>query len=305
MEIKEIKRGNIRWLDIVHPKQADVNYLAKNFPFHTLDLEDCLSTIQRPKIDEYEDYLFMVLHFPRFFKETSHLVSSEVDFFIGKNYLVTLHNGSQKLLNEFFEKCKDKPEFFTKMTKKGSGFLLYQIINLLYGNCFPMIDKIYEKIEKFDMEIYSEKRHPKLLIKDLSNFRREIINFRRIIKPQREVIGVLEKVKAAFLAKDVDIYFDDIGDQIEKIWDLLENQKEVADSLSTTYEAVVSNKTNDVIKTLTIFSVILLPLTLLSGLFGMNVDLPFSEKTGFIFIIGLMFLITIIMISIFTRKDWL
>lgn len=305
MAIKEIKKGDIRWIDINNPKQADVNYLAETFQFHELDLEDCLSNIQRPKIDEYEDYLFMVLHFPRFVKESGHLIASEVDFFIGKNYLVTLHNGSQKLLLEFFEKCEIDPKFFDEMTEQGSGFLLYQIISMLYGNSFPMIDKIYEKIEKFDLEIFSERRHPKLFIKDLSGLRREIINFRRIIKPQREVIGMLEEVKAAFLDKDVEVYFDDIGDRIEKIWDLLENQKEVADSLSTTYETIVSNKTNDVIKTLTIFSVILLPLTLISGIFGMNVHLPFNGEIAFLAIIGIMMMITVSMIIIFARKDWL
>lgn len=307
MALKEVKNGNIFWIDIVNPTDKDIKKLSERFGFHELDLEDCMSNIQRPKIDHYEDYLFLVTHLPRYFKGSKRLLTSEVDVFIGKNYLVTVHNGSQKLLIQLFEKCQKDKSFFREYSAKGSGYLLYEIMTTLYGNCFKMIDKIYERIETLDDKIFSKKEKPKDLIRDFSNLRREIINFRRVIKPQRDVLDELEKAKTTFLSEGVDVYFDDVGDMVEKIWDLLENQKEIVDSLVGTYESIVSNQTNDIIKILTIFSVIMLPLTLLSGIYGMNIsNLPYAEtEFAFQFVAGAMITVVVMMIAFFSKKRWL
>lgn len=307
MPRQEIETPTFSWIDITFPAEADMKYLSERFGFHELDLEDCMSNIQRPKIDQYQDYLFIVMHFPRYFKGSKRLVLSEVDIFIGKNYFITVHNGSQKLLNQLFSKCQQDKAVFQEYAGKGSGMLLYEVISLLYGNSYKMIDKIYERIENLDSEIFSAKKKPRVMIQELSRLRREIINFRRIMKPQREVVGQMENLKTAFIGKDVEVYFDDVGDMIEKIWDLLENQKEITDSLNSTYESLVSNQTNDIIKILTIFTAIMLPVTLVSGIYGMNIEnLPFAG-TGFAmeFISGIMLLIAIMMIAFFMKKRWL
>ncbi|MDO8507482.1 MAG: magnesium/cobalt transporter CorA [bacterium] len=303
----EIKNGSITWIDVVNAEEKDISYLSKKFGFHELDLEDCMSNIQRPKIDQYEDYLFMVTHFPRYFKGSRRLVISEVDIFIGKNYLITVHNGNQKLLVQLFEKCSNDKEFFKEISSGSPGLLLHELMTTLYSNCFKMIDKIYERIEVLDDKIFSKSEKPRDLIREFSALRQEIINFRRIIKPQKEMLDTLEHTKAIFLIEDVDVYFDDIGDMVEKIWDLLENQKEIVDSLISTYESLVSNQTNDIIKLLTIFSVIILPLTLLSGIYGMNIrTLPFAETDfSFMFVGGLMISVVILMLLFFNKKRWL
>lgn len=307
MAIKEIKDKSLSWVDIQRPTEKDMKELSRLFKFHELDLEDCLSNIQRPKIDQYENYLFMVTHFPRYIKGTKRLVISEVDIFIGKDYLITVHSGNQKILIEEFEKCAKDNKHFQKLSSGSPGLLLHELMTDLYGNCFKMIDKIYERIEELDNRIFSGEGRPHELIHEFSDLRREIINFRRVIKPQREVLDTLEKVKTAFIKKGVDIYFDDMGDMVEKLWDLLENQKEIVDTMVGTYESVITNQTNDIIKTLTIFSVIMLPLTLLSGIYGMNINnLPYAE-TGFSFqfVLGIMLAVVIVMLWFFNRKKWL
>lgn len=307
MAVREIKNISLSWIDIQSPSEKDMKELSRRFKFHELDLEDCLSNIQRPKIDQYEDYLFMVTHFPRYIKGTKRLVISEVDIFIGRDYLITVHNGNQKILIEEFEKCSKDNKYFQELSSGSPGLLLHELMTDLYGNCFKMIDKIYERIEELDERIFSQEGKPREIIHEFSDLRREIINFRRIIKPQREVLDTLEKVKTAFIKKGVDVYFDDMGDMVEKLWDLLENQKEIVDTMIGTYESVVTNQTNDIIKTLTIFSVIMLPLTLLSGIYGMNIgNLPYAE-TGFSFqfVLGIMLGVVIIMLWFFNKKRWL
>ncbi|MEK7447523.1 MAG: magnesium/cobalt transporter CorA [Patescibacteria group bacterium] len=307
MAIKEIKDKSLSWVDVQSPTEKDMKELSRRFKFHELDLEDCLSNIQRPKIDQYENYLFMVTHFPRYIKGTKRLVISEVDIFIGKDYLITVHSGNQKILIEEFEKCAKNNKHFQELSSGSPGLLLHELMTDLYGNCFKMIDKIYERIEGLDDRIFSGEGKPHVLIHEFSDLRREIINFRRVIKPQREVLDTLEKVKTAFIKKGVDVYFDDMGDMVEKLWDLLENQKEIVDTMVGTYESVITNQTNDIIKILTIFSVIMLPLTLLSGIYGMNISkLPFAEtEFSFQFVLGIMLTVVVIMLWFFNRRKWL
>jgi len=149
MAWEEIKGKNVTWIDIKSPQEDDIKYLAKRFDFHELNLEDVLSNIQRPKIDEYKDHLFIVMHFPRFFKGSKRLITSEVDFFVGKGYMITIHNGTQKLLTEFFEKCKKDKKHFNSFAGEESGLLLYEVVSNLYENCFPMINNFKMFSESF------------------------------------------------------------------------------------------------------------------------------------------------------------
>ena len=163
--------------------------------------------------------------------------------------------------------------FREQLFARGSGRLLYEILDDLFDYCFPILDKIAHKLDGIEDEMFEGKSQE--VVRDISNVKQEIISYRKIIKPERSTLRVLERRVEGFLPEDLEDYFDDIVDSSERIWDLLDNYKEVVDGLESTNESVLAHRQNDVLRLLTVFSVtILLPLTLVTGLFGMNVALP-------------------------------
>ena len=187
---------------------------------------------------------------------------------------------------------------------KGSGYLLYHVLDDLFDYCFPILDKIGHKLDSIEDDI--EDRRFEEIVRDISRAKQEIISFRKIIKPQRPTLRLLERKIERFLPEALELYFDDIVDASERIWDLLDNYKEVVEALEDTNESVISHRQNDVLRVLTVFSVILLPLTLISGIFGMNVDFPgFGTAEAFWAIIGFMVATILALIGFFRFKRWL
>lgn len=269
MKINKVSFGSLIWLDIIGPTHAETRYLSDQFNFHPLALEDCLSEIQRSKVDEYDDYIFLVLHFPRYYKNDQRLSSEEVDIFLGKNYLITMHEGELKPLVSFFAACSGQEEVRKRFMSQGSGLLLYEIIRRLFNYCFPMLDKIATNLGQLERSIF--KSRSRVMLEEISRLKLEIIGIRKTLKPLRPVIITLEMAIKRFLPEDLEVYFDDITDQIEKIWDLLENFKEVVDALLGTFEANTSYRINNLMRIFTVISVIILPMTLIQGFFSMNV----------------------------------
>ena len=299
---------NHQWVNIDKPGEEDILTLKKKYRFHTLDLEDCLSESQRPKIDEYEKYLFIILQFPYYNKRTRHIATEQVNIFIGQNYLITIHDGHLEELNTIFEKCKKSVKSRSLFFGKSTGYLLYSIISNLFSSSFSITDKIQIALKKIEEKIF-ETPHVKDQLFDIMVTKKNIITLRKIILPQRTVIAALEHKQKRFLPEDLEIYFDDVVDQIEKLWNILETQKEVIESLEDTNESLLSHKINNTMRTLTVFSVIMLPLTFLTGLFGMNVELPFKDALAniehFWSIIISMLITVILMIGIFRLKKWM
>src|SRR5919108_6138118 len=274
--VETIAAEGLRWVNIERPSSLECAWLEEHFHFHPLDLEDVLSRNQRPKIDEYEDYLFIVLHFPVFDRSVGRLNAGELDIFVGPDFLVTIPNQPLQPVAYLFERCRQKEEFRDQLFSKGSGFLLYRIIDDAFDYCFPMLRKIGNKLDALEEEIFSGRSEE--VVRDIFNVKQEIINFRKIIRPQRPVLRDLERTKQRFLAaregEDLEIYFDDIVDAHERIWDMLENYKEVVEALEETNESVLSHRVNDILRVLTAVSVIILPLTLIASIWGMNVGVP-------------------------------
>lgn len=307
MRMNKVAFGNLTWIDIIGPTQEETKHLGEIYGFHPLVLDDCLSEVQRSKVDEYDDYVFLVLHFPRYFKQDQRLSSEEVDIFLGKNYLITLHDGELKPLMNFFKVCTEQEEVRRRFMNRGSGFLLYEIIHRLFNYCFPMLDKIATNMSHMERNIFNSRS--RLMLEEISRQKLEIISFRKIIKPLRPVIKSLELVINRFLPEDLEVYFDDITDQIEKVWDLLENFKEVADSLLETFEANTSYRINNLMRIFTVISVIILPMTLIQGFFSMNVNgIPFA-KYPYAFWVTIAFTFIpaafIATAMYFRRKEWL
>jgi magnesium transporter len=302
--VEVVEQDGLRWINIERPMPVDRAWLEEHYEFHPLDYEDVLSRNQRPKIDEYDDYLFIVLYFPVFDKTVGRLNAAELDIFIGPDYLITLPNTPIPPVEYLFERCRSSEEVRQNLLSKGSGYLLYRIVDDSFDYCFPMLRKIGNKLERLEEDIFEGRAEE--VVRDLSNSKQEIINFRKIVRPERAVLRDLERTKQRYLAEDLEVYFDDIVDASERIWDMLENYKEVVEALEDTNESVLSHRVNEVLRVLTAFSVVVLPLTFVASLWGMNVGVPWEGDTqGFWIVLAGMGVLLASMVAYFRRRGWL
>jgi magnesium transporter len=293
----------LRWINIERPRQIDRAWLEEHFDFHPLDYEDVYSRNQRPKVDVYDDYMFVVLHFPAYDKQIGRLNAAELDVFVGPDYVVTLPNQPIPPVEYLFERCRTREDVREQIFSKGPGYLLYKIVDDCVDASFPMLRKMGNKLERLEEEIFEGRSRE--VVRDLSNVKQEIINFRKIVRPQRSALRDLERTRR-YIPADLEVYFDDIIDASERVWDMLENFKEIVEALEDTNESVISHRLNDVLLFLTAFSVIMLPLTLIASIFGMNVHVP-GEGTveGFWLVIGVMVVTLVGMLAMFRRRGWL
>ena len=283
---------------------ADQAWLEERFDFHQLDYEDVLSRNQRPKVDEYDDYLFIVLHFPRYDKKVARLNAAEVDIFVGPDFLVTIPNERLQAIEYLFERCRTNEELRENVFSKGPGYLLYKIVDDSVDASFPMLAKMGNKLDHIEEDIFEGKGEE--VVRDISNVKQEIINFRKIVRPQRAAFRDLERNKARYIAEDLDIYFEDIIDASERVWDMLENYKEVVEGLEATNESAIAHRTNETFRVLTAISIIFLPLTLIASIFGMNVRVPGEGSIRAFWIIMVVMLGLLVAIAIyFRRRRWL
>ena len=302
----ELNAAGLTWLHLDAPTLDAAQALAERFGWHPLDVEDVLSKRQRPKVDDYADegYLFAVLHFPAYDRDVQRLNAVELDIFVGPDYLVTLPSADLKPVSRLFSRCEEDELFREQLFSKGSGRLLYEVLDDLFDYCFPILDKIGHKLDALEDDVFEGRSDE--VVRDLSNAKQEIISYRKIIKPERPTLRLLERHVERFLPEELELYFDDIVDASERIWDLLDNYKEVVEALEDTNEAVINHRQNDILRILTVFSVTLLPLTLISGIFGMNVAFPgFGTSWAFWAIFAFMAAALITMLSFFRYKRWL
>ena len=306
LNLESLTDNGLTWIDIERPTGRETDYLAQNYPFHPLDLDDCLSRIQRPKIDEYKDYLFLVLHFPIFNQESRVTASSQVSVFIGKDYLITLHKGELKPLVKLFRECQIDEESRQEHFNQGSAYLLYRIIDRLVDYCLPILSKIGDNIEQTEDNIFASRLIPRA-IEDISMLRRDVISFRRTIWPMRAVIGSLEPKIRRFTPMDLTVYFGDMIDHVDKIWDGLDEYKELIESLNDTHDSLATNRTNEVVRMLTIIATILLPVTVVASIFGMNIPLgPFKDSPySPLWVLAICLLIVSGMLYFFRRHHWI
>ena len=302
-KIEVVEAVGLRWLHIEQPRPADRAWLEEHFDFHPLDYEDVLSRNQRPKVDEYDDYLFVVLHFPRFDKSIGRLNAAELDMFVGPDFVITLPNEPLPPLEYLFERCKTREDQRDALFEKGPGYLLYKIVDDCVDASFPMLRKMGNKLERLEEDIFEGRSGE--IVRDISNVKQEIINFRKIVRPQRTALRDLERTKR-YIPEGLDIYFDDINDASERIWDMLENFKEVVEGLESTNESVLSHQVNDVLRALTAISVVVLPLTLVASIWGMNVGVPGEgSHTAFWVVIVSMVGLLAAMLGFFRSRGWL
>ncbi|OGY89276.1 MAG: hypothetical protein A2927_00375 [Candidatus Komeilibacteria bacterium RIFCSPLOWO2_01_FULL_45_10] len=270
MAIKIKTYNNISWVNIVEPTAEDLQYLKSNYKFHPLDFKDVTGESQRSKIDIYPSYAFIILRFPITYKD-SHLIGShELDIFLGKDYLVIVQKKKLKALDQYFYKVANHHKLQQEVFSSKAALVLYYILKELYGSTLSLVDWLLKDINEAEIEVYEEQT--KKAVRVLASLRRNLLTFKSIVDPERLVIKTLAHLDKEYCGQELANYFDDILDDIEKIYNILLNGKEIIDGLHETNETLTSYRLNRVMRILTIFSVSLLPLTLFTGLYGMNVS---------------------------------
>jgi magnesium transporter len=309
-DIMEIQFDNgFKWINIPSHDKKHINWLRENFDFEEMDLKDCDPINQRPKVNAYPHYNFMILQFPVYNRLTGDIESSEIDFFISKDYLITVHKNDLVPILDIFEKYKINAKKEFKKTD-GAGQLLYEILNQLLHYCFPMLNHISQDIDTIENIIFRiEKNTATNSIKEILRIKRNIVNFRKIMQAHKNIISkLILNSENFFTTYKLKIYYSNLINHTKDIWDFLSNYKDTIDALHETQESLVSNKLNDIMKMLTIFSVIVFPLNLIAALFGMNSmnSMPFMENPlDFWIIVTIMVTGVLGMIFYFKAKKWI
>lgn len=277
----EVKNNGFIWIDIAKPTRVEMKKLAERFPFHELNLEDCLSKIQIPKIDRYEDHVFVILNFPTLEKEriprTSQLAS-----FIGSGYLVTVHQGELKPISEIFQQCIQSNKARQELMGRSAGYLFHSIIDALTDDLLNLVRKIVGNIEDIEDVVFDEQANA---AGEISYIRRQITVLRRIAIPlKRTLAEITAKDIRRFSEEDLTLYFDDVNDHIDKVIDTLEESKETIEIYKDTDYLHGTDRSNKILAVLTIVFTLSLPVTIMSSLYGMNVDIPVIEDESLKFL---------------------
>ncbi len=305
---KEIKFSNFSWINISNPNEGEIQKLAERHKFHPLDLQECLKSTQRTKIDAYHDYIFLITLFPIYNRQTRAIESGEIDFFISRKYLITIHRDNFLPLNDFFHVLEIHSEFRNKFSDFSPEPLLYEILNKLFLYCFPMIDHLILDCDDIEKAIFSDKMEK--MISEILLLRRNITDFRKLMQVHKNVLKKLIqnlKDNPLYVMKKTDVYFESLVEYDKELWDTLDNLKERIEALQETNESQISFKLSHIMKILTIISVITFPITLIAAIFGMNTlrTMPFVDHPfGFWIVIAFMLSIASGMLIIFKKNKW-
>ena len=299
-----IEYKNLIWVDIIKPTKGDIRYLQQEFKLHPLSLKNIIPSIRHPDFDIFHDYISIILHYPRN-EEGGDVEIHELDIIVGKNYLITNHYTSIRPLNSLLKKCIKSEELKEEYMGKGSGHLLVFILNKFLKRILEKTDKISEDLYSAEKEIFVGEELE--MVKKIAYLKRRIISFWRATEPQGEVFYSLKAIGPTFFGQEYRHYFSDLFRIYKRIDNSLRTYKETIKSLEETNHSMVNLKRNEIIKILTIFSVILMPLTLLASVWGMNTNfLPFNKSVfDFWLIVGLMLIISSGMLLYFRMKKWL
>ncbi|MBW4436500.1 MAG: magnesium transporter CorA family protein [Pleurocapsa minor GSE-CHR-MK-17-07R] len=306
MGLTKLTYGSFTWYDINDPTIHDIAGLRRALPrLSELNLEDALSNIERPKFDYEDDYMFVVLLFPLFDRKTRMTRGTEVDFFVGKDFVVTVHDGVLKPLLTTMNTCSEDMETRMKLLGGTSAHFFYVLLDRLVDYMFPLLYKIESNIRQIEENIFEEQRDVNL-IQQIALARRDAIAVRRIIHQQLPILTQIEHRISTYVEGELEDYFGDLVDHAQKARDVIDEDFEVITALSNTADSLLTHRLNAVIRVLTVISVIMLPLSLVSGIFGMNVDLPLAERTeAFVIICAIMLAIIVGMLAFFRVRKWI
>lgn len=299
-EVLAENRHGLLWIDVFEPTAEDFALLADEFGFHPLALEDAAKRHQRPKIDEYDGYLFITFYRLDLRQDVTHPI--EVDLFVGPNYLVTIRNEESPEIEATSDRwCRNSEQ----LGKRGVGFLLYALLDAIVDGYFPAIDRLTDQFEDLEERIFE--RYDADVQRDIFTLRRHLIALRRVLAPERDIMNVLVRRDTPILGDDATVYFQDVYDHILRVTDALDGFRDLLSSALDASLSATSNRLNQVMKTLTASSIVLMSMTLVASVYGMNfVHMPELDWLfGYAWALGLMVAIGLSLLLLFRRINWL
>ena len=290
------------WVDLSAPTPDEAKMLSDVFHFHELAVEDALAEIHHPKVESYGEYLYLILHAIDFKAHRHQFATQEVDFFLGPQYLVTYHAGTSRSIGRVSEICTRND----RVLGEGPSALLYRIIDAMVDNYRPEVDKLGDRLDTLEKEVFQ--RPKETLVRRILDFKRDVASLRRVVTPQRDAVGRLARREFPHVSEQLAYRFRDVHDHLVRFTDESVYFQDRITSLLEAHLSNVSNQLNGVMKVLTIISTIFMPMTVLTGLYGMNVPLPHlpgGEAVAFWWILGIMAGVSAVMLVFFRRKGWL
>ncbi len=302
--METVKCNDLVWHYFKEPNADDVLKIQKKYNLHPLIIEEFSTPTLRPKATQYDDCLFLSIHIPLFDTENKTTYPAEIDIVIRKNVLITSHDKDIFQLTDFFNELKDDKVKREIYMNQSPGALLRYIIEMLLETCFPKLDHISQKLDRIENEIFAG--NEKGMVFEISLVKRDVLNFRRTMKPQRSVLESLIQKEFYLIEEGLRPYYQDLIGTNIRIWNNLESAKETIESLEETNNSLLSNKLNLTMKVLTIFSAIMLPMTVYSNILAMSADIPFGKNPfGFWIHIVIMLMLSLFTMSIFKMRKWL
>jgi magnesium transporter len=275
--VEEVSCDGVTWVNVEKPTQSEMQFLAAKYHFHPLALEDCLSRIQLPKIDRYGDYVFLILHLPALKDSGQTVTHAQLSIFLGRDYLVTVHQGDIKPLSDLFSRCKRDEQIRRDFVCNSPGYTLYRLIDSVVDSLFPILDGILRELDEIEDKVFDEKVEA---AREVTLLRRKIADLRRIVFPMRRVLAELAREVNRFSNTDLTKYFSDIQDHVEKLWETLEACKETIEIYKDTDFMLSTEKSNKILAILTIIFTLTIPYTVIGTIYGMNINLPGGIETG-------------------------
>ncbi len=300
--IDQLQIGNLRWIHIPIASESNMDFLRTHFDFHPLDIEDCESKVQRPKIDIYDDYRFLILHFPYFDKALKFIKTKEVKIFWGPDYVITL--GTHWVIRTLFAKTKEEADLDVDELPNTSDVLLYSIMDSLINESLKLLNMIEDSLDHISRDMFEKKAEG--TIERISITRKNLVLLNTAFKPQLRLFQKFESGVIRGFTEGLEDYWGNILDSYQKVYDSIEDYQELIQGLALTFDSLQANKTNEIMKVLTVFSSVLLPLTFLTGYFGMNVHLPYQNNplSTYILTAGMILLI-FGLLYYFKRRKWI
>jgi magnesium transporter len=289
----ETVSSHLAWWDIADPESQDLDELARRFNLHELQIEDCRHRPQRPKAEEHEDYVFVIL---KHVHNEGELRFDDVDLFLGRDFLISVRDRDSAMIAQV--KVRAEQEQIARLDR-----LFYLIVDEIVDGYQPVLDRIAEEISDIE-DVVLDRPEPETLARIFA-LRRKLVDFRRIASSMREVINALVRREGGILGDDLDPYFRDVYDHVIRTVDMIETYRDLLSGSLDIYLSAVANRTNEVMKVLTIWGTIALPLVIITGFFGMNLHLPWtSEPNGTWYAVGLMAVSTVAVLLYFKAKRW-
>ncbi len=304
MAFKTLSSRKVTWIDIVNPDDRDILYLQENFDIHPIALEEFFTPTYQPKATEFENCLFLSIHIPFFNVETRTSYPVELDIILTKTHLITGHKNNIYQVDSFFESLEKNYGKRLLALSDTPAHLMYSVLEILFNSCFARLEHIGKNLDNIEESVFSG--HEKEMVFEISVVKRDILNFRRTLKPQHSILKSLCERKSIFIPEELKIYLQDLIGTNIRIWNVLENNKEIIESLEATNNSLLSNKLDITMKILTIFSAIMLPMTVYSNVMSMNARIPLADYPNAFWIhIIIILCISIFTIIIFKKKNWI